>query len=578
MKQRLTYIVMIVGAAGLCQAAHFQTVHEMTYCDSKATVQSDQEGPNEESQSNWSANDNYINSAAWLDVADAWGTSQIYTQLEPFAGSYEEPYPAVYFFARTESSAYLMEENGITGTFAEGWANAYTVAPGYATGNFYRIMPDKGEQVGDTITITIDYNGSVGRSDNPADSTSSAFISGGFAGDDTLITLNCQDYDAPQACEILHAFGKLDIEQNDWASNEDRVSYQVHIGDVIGIHAGVGTFADRVSTGQDSLSTYAELQISIIIEHFDQPAPFTPDKADLDDSGRVDMADFAMLSSVWLWNKNVINYLTDTLTFEQADELAMFNQRMMGGPAAALWTAHTGGGILDGNCIQPPNNSEFTTLVYTGRALDLTTPAAAFTAGMMFKRWNTEYVGIDTAQVGFVSSNTGDYHTNSGPFMAVSLSAAGNNVLGMSIKYKYGGWGLVKPLSSGIVLQGGHWYKLTATFVRVSTISGNWWVSANLEDYGTDGAGKIADVVTDVHTVFTSQEMYDDTQAYGAMSAERNDFSSGGVEFVDNFSITFPQTYPFTPFIADLSRDGKVDSDDLSLFASAWLWGTELPM
>ena len=185
---------------------------------------------------------------------------------------------------------------------AQAWANAATVAPGNATGNFYQILPDGNEKTGDLVTVTIYYYGNLSMIGN-INGTYAASISGGFAGDDVLITRNCQDYDNPQESEILHRFERFELGGNIALQEEYQETYQVAIGDVIGIHAGVSTHAELTTIDFEQLSAYAQLGLGVVIESYDGPAPFDPAKADLNGDGKVNLADFALFASAWLWEE-----------------------------------------------------------------------------------------------------------------------------------------------------------------------------------------------------------------------------------------------------------------------------------
>lgn len=284
----------------ICSAAHFEVVHEMSFCNSNATVQSNSEGPNEDPQSNWAGNNNSVSS--WMEIlyaGQASGGSDLSVDIEPFLGSYEEDLPEIYMNADSSASAYLTSYDTIEGILAQGWANMSTVQVGYATGNFYSILSDGSEASGDLVTITISYEGFVSWYGGE-ESTRDAYVNGGFAGDDLLITLNCQDYDEPQESEILHRFSKLDLQEGyRW----DEVSYQVNIGDVIGIHVGVGAHAEMGAIDPEGLDTSAnaELRLGVVINSYDGPAPFDPAKADLNGDGTVDLEDFALFASAWLY-------------------------------------------------------------------------------------------------------------------------------------------------------------------------------------------------------------------------------------------------------------------------------------
>lgn len=561
----LTFI--IVFGVSFCQAAHFEPVHETTYCNSNATVETTSEGPYENPQNNWSTSAcNRAESDIHIgDISGAYSQSGINNYLDEFNGSYEDGREAtLYVEAYSESYGWAYSSDCVS---TDAWANASTVAIGQATGNFYQIVPDNYEQQGDLVTIRIDYSAAVELMDgDPSVSTVKAWIDGGFAGDRLLITRNCRDYDDPQESEILQSFDKVELVEGNSDYVEITVWYQVYIGDVIGIHAGVSSSTEI--DGEGSTDCMANLDLIVTIESLDELAPFDPSRADMDGSGIVDFNDLQMFTTAWLWETGAPLTVNSDVLFDNPDDLYRFNQRESGGEASALWEWVGSGGVSSGGCLKVANSTAANTLILADEPIDMTFGDQSYSASMMFKRWDTEYVGIDEAQVGFVATDTQDFYTNGGPYMAVTLSASGTDTLRMDLEYKYNysSAGYSKSLASGIVLEDGHWYKLTALFDPVS--SSTWQVTANLEDLGTDGQTYSGAVVTDATTTYLCGWFYEDDEVYAAMGAERHDFASAGVEYVDNLSVSY---CPFDPLIADLSRDEKVNLDDFALFASAWL-------
>ncbi len=296
------FICFSVLSVNICRTAHFEPLHEMTFCNSDATAQTNQQGPYYNPKSSWSANNNNVYSESSIDyISMSSGQSNAWQQLQPFSGSYEESLPSVYLSLTSSGFAYLTEDRGHEGVWSQGWGNAATVSPGYATGNFYKIMPDAYEMFGDSFTITIYYSAFAGLDGMDIDNLSSAYVNGGFAGDDLLITLNCTDYDAPQESEILHSFSPL-IYVDSHLSAFLTYSYQVRIGDIIGIHAGVGSHAERVTIDSSTLTAYAGVEITIMIDGY---GPFDPARADLNRDGRVNLLDFALFASAWLWEEEL---------------------------------------------------------------------------------------------------------------------------------------------------------------------------------------------------------------------------------------------------------------------------------
>ena len=128
-------------------------------------------------------------------------------------------------------------------------------------------------------------------------SSYSAIVSGGWAGDDLLVTLNCVVRDDPQPGEIVHSVGRKDVP----GTYVDQYEFDAQIGDVIGLHCGVESTA---YTGGGSAEGGVSAAISLTLGGM-----FVPSMADFDGSGKVDLADFALFASAWLWQEPGERYL-----------------------------------------------------------------------------------------------------------------------------------------------------------------------------------------------------------------------------------------------------------------------------
>ena len=295
MNKSITLIsfLLILFFAGSAGAASFSAVQDMTYCNSDVHVRSTAGDPNDliDRKDNWAPTANSSNSTQTINVLpgeyvyavssdnirlDVDTTGEIYTNnmIQVSADSY--------------SYVDMTTPDGID---SYAWAGAETVAPDFATGNFYEIVAEAGESTGDWVTVTVDYSANI--STTSEEGTSNYASVYGHEGGDLLITKNCADFDAPVPSEIVYSFSK---EESD-GYYTDQTVFLAQVGDVIGIHCGVYTNAYTgayLSSSESSAEFFIELTMS------EGSAPFDAGDADFDGSGLVDMADLAMFASVWL--------------------------------------------------------------------------------------------------------------------------------------------------------------------------------------------------------------------------------------------------------------------------------------
>ncbi|MBN2212490.1 MAG: hypothetical protein JW709_13920 [Sedimentisphaerales bacterium] len=278
-------------------AAHFVAEHESLYANSNAITESITVPEQTDSQNHWGGH--YVETYSHTEIEDmemdaiAEGQGKVETINIPFT-SYETDPAVLDIESHALSFADLPSENGV---HAKGWVNLSSVAPGSATGQFYRIDPDGTENTGDLVTVSLDYIVDIYFSGYGV--TNSGSVHGGFAGDNLLITLNCADWDDPQPGEIVRSYSKKDVDGH----YEDHDSIQVAIGDIIGIHFGVSSATETYTTETGGGSeTY--LTMCMVITSYDGPPPFDPAKADLNGDGRVDVLDLALFASAWLWEES----------------------------------------------------------------------------------------------------------------------------------------------------------------------------------------------------------------------------------------------------------------------------------
>ena len=326
------YGVMGIFLAIFCltsaNAAHFEADHEMTYCNSDATIDCDFTEPLSDRHDNWDANFNSAISDSQAEDPNGTITShsESYLEVEIEDSDAGDHNAQVYMYTESASSAQIANEGG---NEADAWANAQTVSPGFATGNFYKIMPDEGEANGDWVEISLDFAADIELGSQGGGSTE-AMIHGpddspGHAGP-ILITKNCADLDDPQPDEIIYSISRKTEDDN----YQESTTFLAQIGDVIGIHIRAHTHSTAQSNGDEG-DADAEAEITFTITGSATP-PFEPSMADFDKNGIVDLADFAMFASAWLWQETPDNDdCADAIEIELNQTISGTNENATGG-------------------------------------------------------------------------------------------------------------------------------------------------------------------------------------------------------------------------------------------------------
>ncbi len=310
-------------------AAHFEANHEMTYCNSDATISSDFMEPLSDRHDNWDAN---FNSAiSDNEASDPNGTiashSESYLEFEIDDSESGDHNAEVYMYIESSSNAMIDNEGGIE---ADAWTNAQTVSPGFATGNFYTIMPDEGEANGDWVEVSLTFNAEVSFESQGA-ALAEAMIQGpddspGHAGP-ILITKNCADLDDPQPEEIVYSISK----KVEGGTYQETTTFLAQIGDVIGIHILSHARCTAQNNGDQGYAD-AEAEIALTITGSAIP-PFEPSMADFDKNGIVDLADLAMFASAWLWQNTPDNDdCADAIEIELNQAISGTNENATGAP------------------------------------------------------------------------------------------------------------------------------------------------------------------------------------------------------------------------------------------------------
>jgi hypothetical protein len=287
--------VLCVLLASTAQAASFSPNHEMTYCNSDALTRADVPEPNEftDPYDELNPNFNATESVTYIEVQpDEYVVANSQTEMFIYIATSGETFTDnnIQLYSNSYSFAEITTPKGEE---AFAWGGAATVAPGFATGNFYEITPEAGESTGDWVTVTVDYWAYIETMSEGGSSTS-AIVDGGWAGNDLLITRNCADYDDPQPDEIVCTF---DMQEFDGEYN-DQAAFMAQIGDIIGIHGGVYTNA-YTGTHPGTADATADLSLYLTLSEGTAP-PLTAADADIDGSGRVDLGDLAILAQFWL--------------------------------------------------------------------------------------------------------------------------------------------------------------------------------------------------------------------------------------------------------------------------------------
>lgn len=288
--------------------ASFTPVHDWIYCNSDAELQHAGAEPNylSDRHDEFGATSNSTHSGpSVLTVADGQLQAESFTSVDfsivTDGGVFSNNKLVV--TGRSQSEVSITTDLGIK---AYAWNGGAPVAPGTATGNFYRIDPEGTEAAGDLVTVVFDFS-AVLSAQLVGGSSYSTIVSGGWSGNDLLITLNCADYDDPQPSEIIHTVSRKDL----LGSYADQYEFQAVIGDVIGLHFGVESTA-FTGTNPGSASSSVSLDMSLTLTE-----GFDPSKADFDKSGRVDLVDLAYFARAWLWTEPVND------TCENAEAIAL---------------------------------------------------------------------------------------------------------------------------------------------------------------------------------------------------------------------------------------------------------------
>jgi hypothetical protein len=178
------------------------------------------------------------------------------------------------------------------------YAGTATVAPGYSTGLFFKIMPDDGEQFGDTVEVTMNWHGHASVSTAGTAKCNAGFLSNDNPGSPIVVAVNPWDKNVPETPSrvwthpVMEQFGDG---YQDGSDNE--AGFTARIGDVIGVFAG--NHADVDVSGEGGLaSAEASHDFTFTLEYIGRV--YTASDADIDGSGRVDLGDVAILAQFWL--------------------------------------------------------------------------------------------------------------------------------------------------------------------------------------------------------------------------------------------------------------------------------------
>lgn len=291
------------------------------------------------------------------------------TQAESIMGYYDDYDEAgglhVYAYAWAFGETYTSEAS------CSAYAGASGVAPGQATGLFFRIMPDDGEQVGDSVEVTLDWNGYASVTDSGIAQSSNGFLGNDDPGSGIVVALNPSDKIVPPAASRVWEHDVIDQMGDGYQEDFDQLTFAAKVGDLIGVFAGVHAEVDI--SGQPG---YGEADagnlFTFSLEYIGAPS-YTAADADIDGSGFVDWHDFAILAQFWLQEAPGQG---DASTCENAAALPGFGTYYADNYGALHSSITSCGGGNDSNAVwysfTSPVTSEIRFIVspYEGNGLD----------------------------------------------------------------------------------------------------------------------------------------------------------------------------------------------------------------
>ena len=293
-------VTVVLFFSSLTLGAYLEYDSSSIWAQSQSIATDIDETDDSGSQSDWSDTEATIyTSAVTSDDPDTTAECQAdsmmgYTEQYDEAGGLH-----VYAYAYAFGETYVADANAFA------YAGAAGVAPGQATGLFFKIIPDAGEQNGDTVEITLNWSGHAFVTDSGEAASNNGFLGNDDPGSGITVALNPSDKIIPPAGSRVWEHVVLEQIGDGSLDESDSVTFNAKIGDVIGVFAGVHAQVDTSGAGNYAEADSAN-EFTFSIQYIGGPT-YTAADADIDGSGFVDLGDFVILAQFWLQSASIEN-------------------------------------------------------------------------------------------------------------------------------------------------------------------------------------------------------------------------------------------------------------------------------
>ncbi len=303
------------------------------------------------------SNDDSGNVVDWKNVTDPLDTD-VYADTSAMTTDEPDITTADCWASATMGYIEQFDEAGGLQIYADGnaYAETYTAdATGYAygaaagvsvgesTGVFFRIMPDAGEQIGDTVEISLSWMAEVQVTGQGWAACNNGFLGLEDPGSGIVVAVNPTDRNNPPLSSRVWQRPVVEVNGDGFADDSDQAAFTAQIGDVIGVFMGVDN--EVTVGGQEAGDVYSFQEMSLAIQYIGGPV-YTAADADINGSGRVDLGDLAILAQFWLQD---VQSGSDGSTCQQAIDIPTFSTVSGDNIGALTSPVTTCGGGNDGN-------------------------------------------------------------------------------------------------------------------------------------------------------------------------------------------------------------------------------------